>query len=629
MKRILQIAIHGSLAMTLACGGWSGDGDSKNDSFGGSQAKADGKYSECQLAEVLKFVNESETTRSKLRGLDIRPEAVDGIVEHRNGPDGDLGTGDDDIYDSLEELDAVDFVGPVTLDRLVAPILERCEIDLETRPFITADTFAGTTGGGFTRDEVELEATMTVTGTTGAMLREILTDTDGDGDSNFQKIARVRLMEAFSYGFDVDEMPWNRSSHRLRESLPFIPLTIEFGRYEPDEDDGRRELSLGTDVMDDTYYDSFDYRLLGAKNLLRGRVRWDNAESVRRLLIAAKFNSGVDDNGIKRAAKIDVRTEGGTHKDDLDNDVRRGQVEWTGRVTPIEPIRELYQRLMEEGGLPNIGNHDDVLILDPKIHLRSTRRRYHLDLVSSSEMRSFYAHGKDRIADIRDQLQAALDSGSLTAAAASEAQSLIDEANVLIDDSKVDALAKAELGNFAAFELPNELASTATSQKRLDNNRFVADTVSELFHSFGDRTLAVVDDVSGTDGDGDDDFMEAFVTWRKSLDSGVSLHRTHRAFAEAFERLDEDRSAELANFADFIAARAADGDDDFEDLGAPTEAIWVELGRQLHREDLQEAARQIEAAGSMARALWFDQARAFHVPASSRPFGNFMIDTMD
>ena len=43
---------------------------------------------------------------------------MDGIVEHRNGPDGDLGTGDDDIYDSLEELDAVDFVGPVTLDRL-------------------------------------------------------------------------------------------------------------------------------------------------------------------------------------------------------------------------------------------------------------------------------------------------------------------------------------------------------------------------------------------------------------------------------------------------------------------------------------------------------------------------------
>ena len=53
------------------------------------------------------------------------------------------------------------------------------------------------------------------------------------------------------------------------------------------------------------------------------------------------------------------------------------------------------------------------------------------------------------------------------------------------------------------------------------------------------------------------------------------------------------------------------------------------MGLALKLEDLKIARRQIEYAGSLAQALWFDQAREFYVPASDRAWGNFLIDTFD
>jgi hypothetical protein len=142
MQKLPTLAtIFGSLTLSLglALGGCAADGasDGRNDSFGGSSAKSDSEFSACQLSEVLNFVNESETTVSRLTRAGLSSQVAGEIVDHRDGPDGTRGTGDDDIYDDLDELDAVDFVGPVVLDRIVAAILKRCEVDLETRPFIT------------------------------------------------------------------------------------------------------------------------------------------------------------------------------------------------------------------------------------------------------------------------------------------------------------------------------------------------------------------------------------------------------------------------------------------------------------------------------------------------------------
>src|ERR1043165_131828 len=88
------------LLLTVGCTEVAGD--SKDDSFGGADAKEDGQYSPCQLAEVLKLVNDSSSTADNLESkVGLASNAASAISKHKNGPDGQLGTGDDDIFDDL------------------------------------------------------------------------------------------------------------------------------------------------------------------------------------------------------------------------------------------------------------------------------------------------------------------------------------------------------------------------------------------------------------------------------------------------------------------------------------------------------------------------------------------------
>jgi len=84
--------------------------------------------------------------------------------------------------------------------------------------------------------------------------------------------------------------------------------------------------------MDDVYYDTADYKLLDNDMALRARARWDSPTEIRRLLVGAKFGSGIDEWGLKRAAKIDVRNDGASAEDiaGLDNATRSGFHNWDG-----------------------------------------------------------------------------------------------------------------------------------------------------------------------------------------------------------------------------------------------------------------------------------------------------------
>ena len=53
----------------------------------------------------------------------LNARAARGLIEHRDGPDGDFGTSDDDPFDSLEEVDAVLWVGPVAIRKLRESVL--------------------------------------------------------------------------------------------------------------------------------------------------------------------------------------------------------------------------------------------------------------------------------------------------------------------------------------------------------------------------------------------------------------------------------------------------------------------------------------------------------------------------
>ena len=68
---------------------------------------------------LIEFVNDEATTfdlLDKTVGLDRR--AAGNIVAHRDGGDRLWGSTDDDVYNTVDELDAVRFVGPRSLDRM-------------------------------------------------------------------------------------------------------------------------------------------------------------------------------------------------------------------------------------------------------------------------------------------------------------------------------------------------------------------------------------------------------------------------------------------------------------------------------------------------------------------------------
>lgn len=69
---------------------------------------------------VLGFLNAATTTFEVL-DLDVRLDqrAARGLIHHRNGPDGVLGTGDDDLFDTIAEVDAVHWVGDAAIGRLL------------------------------------------------------------------------------------------------------------------------------------------------------------------------------------------------------------------------------------------------------------------------------------------------------------------------------------------------------------------------------------------------------------------------------------------------------------------------------------------------------------------------------
>ncbi|HHH27435.1 MAG TPA: hypothetical protein ENK57_03665, partial [Polyangiaceae bacterium] len=608
MIRSTQIA---ALLIALSMSGCMGvpevAGDPAESSFGGGFAKADGTYELCDLRKVLELVNRSDMDRDGLLevldGLSTRGRVVDNILAHRDGPDGVLGTGDDDLFDDLDELDAIPYVGPVTLDRLIVAAAGECIVDLDSRPFIDATTFAGRTGGGWTRDNVELEATYTVTNVTGARLREALHSTDSRGRTMFERIRKNRDLEAFTYGYDLSEMPWDRGSHRLRERMPYIMLTIESGRFEPDADTGVRELSLGTDIMDDVYFDTRGFDLVHHDLLLRGRARWDTPTEIRRLLIAAKRGSEVDEEGLKRAAKVDVRRDrpSAAQIASLVFDVQR-TVDWGGSDVAVEPIRTIYEQLRDASALPDIDGHAEVLLLDPIAHLRSTRSRLHFNEVRVSTIEALHRLGAERITFAVAFADERIADGDVTGSDLALIQQLAADGRAILDRSALVERANAELAaaglpaGFDATTLPAPASfPRPTSAEDIATYRVIAEAISDVHHDYSDllddcdRILSRADDRSW------DDYADYFVAWMRSQDQTLGRNQIIDPYLERFEAM--DIATERPAFNTWAAAQRDDGDDDFEGFVEVDAAGWARVEQALTLEMLKIHQRQIEAAG--------------------------------
>jgi DNA uptake protein ComE-like DNA-binding protein len=107
------------LALVPACAG-SGSSDIEDGEHDNLPGKADDAYSTAEIKAILALVNDPAVSYQTLDDdVGLSKRAAMNIIEHRNGPDGDVGTADDDPFDSLAELDAVPYVGPATIAALL------------------------------------------------------------------------------------------------------------------------------------------------------------------------------------------------------------------------------------------------------------------------------------------------------------------------------------------------------------------------------------------------------------------------------------------------------------------------------------------------------------------------------
>jgi phosphatidylserine/phosphatidylglycerophosphate/cardiolipin synthase-like enzyme len=148
MGRNLLAAFAPSLLLfAAACPSPADDegGDGENDSF--AIGKADGGVDpeSDEAKAVLLVVNDLEldfTAFDDVVKLDRR--AAEGIIEHRDGPDGEPGTEDDDLFDDLEELDEVKFVAQTAFDALLKYAITEGYLDRvrDTGPMMTDVVFS-------------------------------------------------------------------------------------------------------------------------------------------------------------------------------------------------------------------------------------------------------------------------------------------------------------------------------------------------------------------------------------------------------------------------------------------------------------------------------------------------------
>ncbi len=485
----------------------------------------------------------------------------------------------------------------------------------------------------------------------------------------FRRLRRCPRCEAYALGFGIDQMPWDEERHQVREKNPFVWLTIEGDRFEIPDPPGPRRQTFGTDLFDDYYFDTRDFIALENGVSIRARKRWrgwrlddDPEDPLRRMLIAVKLTRPIDPRtGLKQDEKIDTRLRGRITEESVRSflasvvtDVQGGFSEWPRRNRPagrypLAPLQIAYRTLAAKGVLPDIGRRDPstgrrsyqrVLGLEPKAFLRQPRSRYHFNEARIDNLRQLYRSGEERLGKIAD----------LAAAATPPPSDFIDRVRHLRDRLLVERAAAGleaidagmTVDEAVVADLLPDRATPPGDLATLRKMEIVAKAIHDLFHQLAAEVPALRVLLTGAPGDTTDG--ERFRDWQRRDNFFLRAHTTFDRFADKHAEFlalpASGRRARLAAYNRYGGERraiaAAGGDDrrpederwfaDFEPLD---EAGFAAIAVQLRDLNLEIWKRQIEAAGSAAIGLWFDRARRFFVPASTRSSGNFFIDTID
>jgi phosphatidylserine/phosphatidylglycerophosphate/cardiolipin synthase-like enzyme len=143
MRNIAWIASVAMILGFVACGGEpaSYDGDGPLDDIA-EPGKADLDWGECEVREVLGFVNDLSTTAEVLHDAGVHTRASNNIVAYRDGLDELAGTQDDNYFADIEELDGVYYVGPVAMAQLVEVVRERCQVSPQAEVIFSPQVYA-------------------------------------------------------------------------------------------------------------------------------------------------------------------------------------------------------------------------------------------------------------------------------------------------------------------------------------------------------------------------------------------------------------------------------------------------------------------------------------------------------
>ncbi|MBA3397906.1 MAG: hypothetical protein H0T89_35105 [Deltaproteobacteria bacterium] len=95
----------------------------------GASGKADGtQLTECETREILALLNEGATAEA-LQTAGVHTRAARELAAHRDGDDGTFATADDDLFDTIDEVDEVAYVGRTAFGQLAAAVAARCVAD--------------------------------------------------------------------------------------------------------------------------------------------------------------------------------------------------------------------------------------------------------------------------------------------------------------------------------------------------------------------------------------------------------------------------------------------------------------------------------------------------------------------
>ena len=125
MKRLTGILVTLGLALP---GCMSGELGTDDEHAGLVQVgKADVWWTPCELEAVLAWVSDPSVDADTLEENGVNRRAANHIEAFRDGEDGEAGTIDDEVIDTLQVLDDISWVGPVTFEQLVFAVQSRCD----------------------------------------------------------------------------------------------------------------------------------------------------------------------------------------------------------------------------------------------------------------------------------------------------------------------------------------------------------------------------------------------------------------------------------------------------------------------------------------------------------------------